>query len=209
MMLRLSRQRWIWPAVLLSLLAMVIAQTAQAQGTTVRLETPPDTPIAGRESFDVTAVVDNVTNLGAFQFQLTYDSHVIELQDVKEGPFLGSSGRPVQCLPPRRTEGSIDFTCVTLGATPDGPAGSGVLAILTFQPVGAGTSPLHFEQLILTDPPANRLPSEMEDTSLIVEQAPGGGFSWVLWGPVIGCVGLALAAAAVGTWRLRHRPGQP
>jgi len=209
MMPRLSRQRWIWPAVLLSLLAIAATHAAQAQGTTVRLETPRDNPEAGRGSFDVTAVVDDVTNLGAFEFRLTYDSHVIELQDAKEGPFLGSTGRQVECLPPRRTEGAIDFTCLTLGATPDGPAGSGVLAIFTFQPVGAGTSPLHLDQLILTDPPANRLPSQVEDASVTVEQTQGGGFRWALWGPVIGGVAAALAAAGAGVWWLRRRPSQP
>jgi general secretion pathway protein D len=154
-------------------------------------------------------VVDDVTNLGAFEFELTYDPDVVELQEAKEGLFLGSSGRPVQCLPPRRSEGSIVFTCVTLGATPDGPTGSGVLAALTFQPVGAGTSPLHLEQLILTDPPANRLPSQTEDASVTVEQTQEGGFRWALWGPVIGGVAAALAAAGAGAWWLLRRPRQP
>jgi hypothetical protein len=222
MMPRLSRQRWIWPAVLLSLLAIVATYTAQAQGAAVtpvtptpthtptpsiiRMEGPNKSPIAGGEPFDVTVDVNDVTNLGAFEIVLTYDPNVVELQDIKEGPFLGSSGRRVECMPPRRTEGYVDFACVTLGATPDGSTGSGLLATLTFQPVGAGTSPLHFEDLILADPPANRLPSQTEDASVTVGKGQGSGFSWVLWGPVIGGVAVALAAAAAGAWWLRRRP---
>jgi hypothetical protein len=206
MMPRLSRQRWIWPTVLLSLLAIVATYTAQAQGAAVRMEGPSESPEAGGEPFDVTVAVNDVTNLGAFEIVLTYDPDVVELQDIKEGPFLGSSGRRVECMPPRRAEGYVDFACVTLGATPDGSTGSGLLATLTFQPVGAGTSPLHFEDLILADPPANRLPSQTEDASVTVGKAQEGGFSWVLWGPVIGGVVVALAAAAAGAWWLRRRP---
>jgi len=204
---KLSRQRWTWSIVLLPLLAMVAIQTAQAQGATVRIEIPSERPKVGGEPFSVNVVVDDVTNLGAFEFQLTYDPSVVGLQDFKEGPFLGSSGRRVECLPPRTAEGSLHFTCVTLGATPDGPTGSGVLATLTFQPVGAGTSALHLEQVVLADPPANPLPAQAEDASVTVGQTQEGGFRWVLWGPVIGGVGVALAAAAVaGTWWLRRRP---
>jgi general secretion pathway protein D len=207
MMPKLSRQRWTWSTVLLSLLAMVAIHTALAQTTTIRVEIPSEGPKAGGESFSVNVVVDDVTNLGAFEFQLTYDPSVVELQDFKEGPFLGSSGRRVECLPPRSEEGSLDFTCVTLGATPDGPTGSGVLATLTFQPVGAGTSSLHLKQVVLADPPANRLPAQAEDASVTVGQTQEGGFRWVLWGPVIGGAGVALAAAAAaGTWWLRRRP---
>jgi len=207
MMPKLSRQRWIWSTVLLSLLAIVAIHTAQAQGATVRLETPSKSPKVDGEPFYVTVVVDDVTNLGAFEFELTYDPGIVELQDVKEGPFLGSSGRRVECLPPRRAEGSLDFSCVTLGATPDGPTGSGVLATLTFQPVGEGTSPLHLKQVILADPPANRLPAQTEDASVAVGQTQEGGFRWVLWGPVIGIGALALGAAAgSAAWWLRRRP---
>ena len=205
MMPKLSRQRWTWSAVLLALLAMVAIQTAQAQGATVRIEIPSEGPKVGGEPFSVNVVVDDVTNLGAFEFQLTYDPSVVGLQDFKEGPFLGSSGRRVECLPPRTAEGSLHFTCVTLGATPDGPTGSGVLATLTFQPVGAGTSALHLEQVTLADPPANRLPAQAEDASVTVGQTQEGGFRWVFWGRAIEAVTEGKAA----TVRVKAPSGGP
>jgi general secretion pathway protein D len=196
-----------WLAVLPSLLAMVGAHVAQSQdATTVRIETPRDDPKPGGEAFGVTVMVDDVTNLGAFQFQLTYDPGIVEFLDVKEGLFLGSSGRPVECLPPQESEGSVDFTCVTLGSAPEGPTGSGELATVTFRPVASGTSPLHFELLILADPPANRLPALAEDASITVQETQDGGFRWALWGPVIGGVAVALAAAGAFAQWFRRRP---
>lgn len=209
-MTKLIRQRWTWPIVFLSLMAVfVAAYPAQAQQATVRLEVPSRNPRAGGGSFDVDVVVDNVTNLGAFQFELTYDQDIVEVEDVQEGPFLGSSGRTVDCLPSDQAAGSALLTCVTLGATPAGPNGSGVLAVLTFKPVGLGISPLHLQSVQLTDPPANPLAVEAVDSSITVEERQGGGFAWALWGPVIGGVAAVVAVAAAAAWWFRRQPRLP
>jgi hypothetical protein len=44
-----------------------------------------------------------------------------------QGPFIGSTGRPVQCLGPQITPTSLNFKCVTLGSTPPGAGGSGTI----------------------------------------------------------------------------------
>jgi hypothetical protein len=205
MMTQSRRRRWMWLAALPLLLAFLATYTVQGQApSVVRIETPKGDLEPNGEAFGVTVMVDDVTNLGAFQITLSYDARIVEFQDVKEGPFLGSSGRQVQCLPPLASEGSIDFTCVTLGSTPDGPTGSGMLATLTFKPVGSGTSPLHFKQIILADPPADRLPSLAEDAAITVQEAQHG-FRWVLWGPVIGGVVLVLAGMGAFAYWLRRR----
>jgi hypothetical protein len=206
MIRRLSTQRWMWPMVLLSILAILAAaHTAQGQGATVRLEAPSKGLKVGGEPFDVAVVVDDVTNLGAFEFQLTYDQGIVELQDVQNGPFLASSGRQVNCLPPDKAPGTVLLRCVTLGATPDGPNGSGTLATVTFRALGAGTSPLHFGHVILTDPPANILASGTEDASVTIEPKQGG-FRWVVWGPVIGAVAVVLVVGSVWYTRRRSLP---
>jgi len=202
----LGRQRWIRLVIGLCMAAILFAaHTVHGQDTTVRLEVPSQELKVGGGLFSIAVVAAHVTNLGAFEFELTYDQHILKFQDIQEGPFLGSSGRRVDCLPPRSTEGSAFFTCVTLGSTPEGPDGSGVLATLTFQAVGAGTSPLHFARLILTDPPANRLPSQIEDASVTVVEGQNGGFRWVVWGPVIAGVATVLAASAAQWFRRRAR----
>ena len=206
MVRRLSRQRWTRVGVILfALTAFLGAHAAQGQGAMVRLELPSENPRVGGGTLSVSVVVDQVTNLGAFEFELTYDQHILEFKDVQEGPFLGSSGRRVQCLPPETTAGSLLFRCVTLGATPDGPTGSGALATLTFQPVGDGISPLHFARLILTDPPANLLAATGQDASITVEKRKASGFDWALWGPVLGGVAGAAVAIMASAWYVRRR----
>jgi general secretion pathway protein D len=186
----------------------LMALRASGQEATVHVE-PPSTEVAADSGpFTVSVVVEGVTNLGAFQFDLTYDPAIVRFVEVKEGLFLASSGRELRCLPPRTGEGSAGLTCVTLGATPEGPNGSGVLAYITFQPVAPGSSSLHFERVVLTDPPAQVLPAQAQDATLAVsppQESGEGGFPWALWGPVIGVGALALVVAAVwAAWRVRR-----
>jgi hypothetical protein len=197
----------------LSLLSLVASRVA-AQEATVHIEVPSTQISPGGDDFTVAVMVNDVTNLGALQFDLSYDPAVLSFVDVQEGPFLGSSGREVQCLPPRAGPGTLQFACVTLGATPDGPTGSGVLATITFRPLKAGSSPLHFARLTLTDPPAQALPAQAQDATVTVGGSPAttesdnGGFAWAVWGPVIGGIVVALAAAGGFTWWTR-RSQQP
>jgi len=196
-------------------LLLLPASPAAAQEATVHVEVPLTAVAADSGPFTVSVVVEDVANLGAYQFDLTYDPAIVRFVEVHEGAFLGSSGRQVQCLPARTQEGLIGLTCVTLGATPDGPNGSGVLTTITFEPVAPGSSPLHFARLTLTDPPGQALPSGAQDATVKVAGAEsaatesgGEGFAWGLWGPVIGIGALALGAAAVsGAWWVRRSRG--
>ncbi|MGB6837603.1 MAG: cohesin domain-containing protein, partial [Dehalococcoidia bacterium] len=100
-------------------------------GTAVYIYPLTQTVMAG-SNFEVDVVVANVTNLGAFEFTLAFDPALVEFASISQGPFLGSSGRTVSCMPPLLAEGSVSFTCVTLGAEPGGASGSGVLAVAQF-----------------------------------------------------------------------------
>jgi hypothetical protein len=206
---RLVTQLWAGTTMALLVALLVTVNSAQSQAAIVSLQVPGESLNVGGPAFDASVVVDHVANLGAFEVQLTYDDRTLELQEVREGPFLASSGRSVTCLPPETSPGSGLLRCVTLGATPDGPNGSGVLATFTFLPIGAGTSTLHIERLILTDPPANLLPAETVDSSITVVPQGDGGFRWAPWGPVLGGVAVILVIAAVWiSWYLR-RPSRP
>ena len=102
--------------------------------------------------FDVNVRIENAVNLGAFQFELTYNSTCIQATGATVGPFLGSTGRTVTPVGPTFGTGSITFGAASHG-TASGPSGSGVLATVTFR---AGTttccSDLHLQNVILTDP---------------------------------------------------------
>jgi hypothetical protein len=62
--------------------------------------------------------------------------------------------------------------CVTLGATPAGPSGTGVLATVTFLPRNTGIALVDIKDVILTDPMAKVIPKREQDGSVTVELAP-------------------------------------
>ena len=124
-------------------------QTARAQSPVIRVEPATRTVDVDGGSFTVDIVIDNVTNLGAYEFELVFDPSVLRVVGVENGAFLGSSSRTVRCEEPELLSppaggpaNKLRFACHTQNATPSGPNGSGVLATVTLAPKAAGSSPL-------------------------------------------------------------------
>jgi general secretion pathway protein D len=159
-------------AAIFALVTLAAAPGAGAQETEVRLEVPSGPVGADDAPFTVQVLVEDVTNLGAFEFDLRYEPSVVGLVNVEMGPFLGSSGRRVQCLDPQMAAGSVHFVCVTIGATPAGPDGSGVLATLTFDPAADGSSFLRFGDTVLARPDGQPMPATTVDASVTVGSPP-------------------------------------
>lgn len=208
--------RWLWLGPLVAAVAIVLnGSTGAAQETTVRLETPPDEAQLEGPPFTVNVVVDNVVNLAAFQFALQFDPKVLEATAVEEGPFLRSSGREVVCRDEEILAGSATLGCVTLGApvslggTP-GADGAGILATVEFIATGKGETSLSLQNVKLVEAEIDEAGAPVvisivtEDGRVMV--AGGGGFPWVLWGPVIGGVVLVVSAAAASLWWFRLKP---
>jgi hypothetical protein len=192
--------------------------SAQSGDAVVRV-TAPTTPIKKgdlRVPFEVT--IENVKNLGSFQFELTYSATVFELvdpeTDAEKGDFLGSGGRPVVCNPPISDTGAgvARFTCVTLGPTPKGVDGSGKIATMYLHAKGSGSSDVTLHRVKLvgvgdataepTSPEAQPiLPFTVADTSVSV--AGDGGMNWLIWGPVIVIAIVAVAGGGFAALRMR------
>jgi len=120
-----------------------------ALATLVRIE-PPDTTVRIGSPFTVTASILNVTDLGGFQFELTYDPTCVEAIGATLGPFLGSTGRSVAEVGPTFEPGSVTYGAYSFGADP-GPNGDGVLATITLEATSVGTSTLHLQDVVATD----------------------------------------------------------
>ena len=110
--------------------------------------------IAGGQQVSLDVRVDNIIDpagLAAFTFRLNYNPSLLYIADtnsdyiadsglVSVGSFLGSSGKGVSCSqayidqdPANSSLKRLTFTCLTLGLTPAGAAGSGVLATIKFK----------------------------------------------------------------------------
>ncbi len=117
---------------------------------TVKVDPPESFPDRG-STFTVDVAIEDAQNLGAFEFELTYDPTCIQAVDASLGPFLGSTGRSVAPVGPTLRTGSITFGGYSWGSAA-GPNGDGVLASISFL---AGPnecdSTLHLQNVTLTD----------------------------------------------------------
>jgi hypothetical protein len=130
------------------------------------------------QSFSVTVVIDNVTNLGAFQFDLSYNASIVHVTGVTLGPFLGSTGRPVSEVGPdiNNSTGLTSYGAWSGPSSLDGPSGSGTLATITFDTVGLGTTPLSLQNVEITDPVGIVLAVNFEGGE-VADECPESDFS--------------------------------
>jgi hypothetical protein len=133
---------------------------------------PASLAVGQGDNFSVDVAVDGVSDLGGYEFTIAFDPAVVAFTGVTNGPFLGSTGRGVSCPGPTITINSVNFKCVTLGASPPGPSGTGVLATVTFLAVGPGTSVLDLQNVKLADVEANLMPATEQDGSVTVLLGP-------------------------------------
>ena len=87
-------------------------------------------------AFTVDVLLQGVTDLGAFEFEVLVDPGFVEIVDIRLGPFLGSTQRPVTCREDIASQAIATFGCNSTAPTPPGPSGSGVIASIDFLLLG-------------------------------------------------------------------------
>lgn len=176
--------------------AQAPAASAQSGDAVVKVTAPAEAVKKGADNVEFAVSVDNVQNLGAFQFVLQYDADIFEFQDSPKSEFLGSTGREVICNDPLADAGSARIQCVTLRPTPAGPSGAGVLAVVRLKAKGSGTTDVTLTRVKLTaaDETATEIPTTVEGTTFTVESS--SGMNWLLWGPIIGLAALVVIGGA-------------
>lgn len=140
---------------------------AGADTITVRLEPGRLVGDVG-DTVGVAVWVDGAVDLGAFEVHLGYDPAILQATGAELGAFLGSTGRALVPLGPALREGEIRFAGASYG-TAAGADGSGALAEITFRVVGAGSSALTFNRVIVTDAMAQVLPADAIDGAFSTE----------------------------------------
>ncbi len=86
------------------------------------------------KTFDIDVVVENVMDLGAYQFSLDYDSALADIaneSNAVSGPFLGKTGRTVEHFVNLDTPENPLAVAVSSGKAA-GPSGAGVLEKIRF-----------------------------------------------------------------------------
>ena len=153
-------------------LAPVEAQNATLQNPTVRVD-PAQSVVDVGETFTITVMIDEASNLGGFQFDLLYVTTTVTVDSVALGGFLGSTGRTVGLVGPiiDNQAGRVSFGAWTAGSAP-GPNGTGALALITLTTQGAGISPLDLQGVLVLDTKAEHQTPTVEDGTVVAGGAP-------------------------------------
>ena len=175
----IPRFSFVWRVLRGGLLLALIAasmvgtsQRAEAVSTKVRID-PYITaePVTSLHDFTVDVRVDDVTaGLGGFQFWLVSNPTIVVPLSVSttaevQNLFLGKTGRTVTCILRSVTPSTVKLYCITIGPTPPlGATGSGVLARVTYSPVGnVGTTALDLQNVTLASVSGSQIPATVED----------------------------------------------
>lgn len=199
----------------LALVVMVAAlawpQESGAQSNELLIRAvAPETAKKGDEGIVVQINAENAANIAAFQFDLKFDSDVLEVATneadgkplVQRGEFLGSTGREVVCDDPESQSGVVRFVCISLRLEPEGPDGAGTLATVSFNAIGAGSTELTLDNVVANEPDATRIPLQVQGGAITVTGSDG--INWLLW-IGIGAVVLVVILGAAVAIALRPR----
>src|SRR5882724_5026705 len=126
-------------ALLLTALLLAIAPTVIASPV-VSVQTGA---LGAGQTFTAAITISGVTDLYAFQLDLSFSPAVIAATSISEGGFLPAGGATF-FIPGsiNNAAGTITFTADSLLGSGGGVSGSGVLANVTFRGVGQGVSPI-------------------------------------------------------------------
>jgi len=140
---------------LIATLMSVPQVSAIAPQTRVRLE-PADLVVSLHEAFALQVMIEEASDLGAFEFDLIYDPATLQVKEATLGDFLGSTGRSAVPIGPEvdNAEGRVTFGAISFGSGP-GPSGMGILATITFIAQGEGSTALELREVQILDTAAN------------------------------------------------------
>lgn len=163
------------------LMIQVFPLLVKAQTTTIAVD-PNNSVVSLYQTFQVNIMVNDVVNCTSWQFGLYYRNDVLSCTGVSEGSFLSSGGPTffyVSVLNNayNSTTGFVLAVCQLSPRAEGVPVnGSGLLAEVTFQSIGASNTTLHLTQTILGDekvPMAGEIPhTDLDGTVQVTGPQP-------------------------------------
>jgi general secretion pathway protein D len=134
----------------------------------VKLAAPPaEISVGGK--FTVAVSVENAADAGAANLALSFNPKVLKLVTVQDGGFLGQGGTASSLSPTMDNDNGTATIALTRPAGSAGVSGTGVLANLQFEAVGAGTATITFSQASVADASQKPLPTSSSGTQVTVK----------------------------------------
>lgn len=141
-----------------------------AQAGTVFLA-PDSSMISVLETVDIEIRVDqNVAGIHCFIVSLDYDTSLVRIANITEGPLLKTGGSTFFFWDSLRHPTDVGNCLLGYGLHADGP---GVVAVVTFRALQkGGTSPVSFTQVNFSDINLNTMPVTHVDGKIVVKANP-------------------------------------
>jgi hypothetical protein len=149
-------KRAIAVACLLAILVVVVAYVILSSPSSTVLFVEPKT-VQGTigQDFTVNVSVSNVADLYGWQLELGWNSSLLNVKNVIEGPLLKSSGNSTFFSPVvNNAAGNLSALCTRLlsfGSSVTGVSGHGMLMTVQFEVIGSGACDLNLYGTQLLD----------------------------------------------------------
>ncbi len=135
---------------------------------------PANQTVVPGQAFTTTLEVGSVTNLGGFEVNIQFDKNLLQVESMTIGSFLGSTGRTIIDIANSFNNdlGTLVFAATTLGSTPAGPNGNGVLLTIqwtaTSNLTALTTTEIVIQSPILTQPNGTPIPANLINGTVII-----------------------------------------
>lgn len=141
-------RRLMFVAVALTLVVAAIGKAWANPETTISIAPSKVDDQPTGQTFTVDVVIADVSNLYGWQFNVTFNSNILNASKVSEGPFLKSFNDTAWPKPViDNTRGYILASALLMPPYPAvGATGGGTLANITFTVKSGGSSTLHFDE---------------------------------------------------------------
>jgi hypothetical protein len=134
---------------------------------------PSDTSTVLGGAFTVLVDISGVTDLYAYQLDLTYSPAVLAAQSVTEDVFLAQGGATFFVAGTiDNVDGAVSNTADTLETAISGVSGDGTLLDFDFQAVGLGASDIGLANVELLDSNLNDIAFTTQDSGVSVTPEP-------------------------------------
>jgi hypothetical protein len=121
-------------AIVVMLLSFVLLAASQSQAASAKFGCPPETlEVRTGQSFYFTVVISDVTDLYAWQSDLSYNPDYLDYQSAVYGDLLILDGAAQYTQQPERSSGALDHLAATRLGRDTGVDGSGPVLYLVFK----------------------------------------------------------------------------
>jgi len=128
---------------------------------------PAEVSVGGK--FTIAVSIENAADAGAATFAVTFNPKALKLVSAQDGGFLGQGGQPSSLSPKIDNDSGTAAVSLTRPAGSPGVSGSGILANLQFEAVGAGIATITFSQASVADASQTPLPTSSSGTQVTIK----------------------------------------